>query len=362
MNLSNNEINNVSGIREICGAVHLHTTFSDGEADFNELIAASKKARLDYIVVTDHMTLLGREKGFEGFSEGLFVLVGYEHNDINNKNHYLVLGTKNVVRSQKKPQEYIDEVRSEGGAGFLAHPSEDRHYFNRYPPYPWTEWEVSGYDGIELWNQMSEWVENLKGWYSFVRIFYPRRFLKGVPAGLLERWDNINRVRFVSGIGGVDAHSFRIRLWFFTLRIFSPKVELKGVRTHLFLTEPLSKGDTDKSGKMIIEAMKDGRGFISNYRWGDARGSKMILAYSDGRRFLPGRAIPHSAVPEAIHVNFPEKSEIYLIRNGTVQERANGKNAVFPVKKNGIYRIEAYRKNRAWIYSNPFPIQSIKQE
>src|SRR5271157_651433 len=85
-------------IYELCGALHLHTTFSDGSVDFPTLIAGAKEVGLDFIVVTDHLSLKGREKGFEGFSDDLFVFIGYEHNDINNLNHYLVLGTDIVVR------------------------------------------------------------------------------------------------------------------------------------------------------------------------------------------------------------------------------------------------------------------------
>jgi len=89
---------------ELCGAMHLHTTFSDGSVDFPALIACAKEVDLDFIVVTDHLSLKGREMGYEGFSDDLFVFVGYEHNDVDNLNHYLVLGTENVVRVHDKPR------------------------------------------------------------------------------------------------------------------------------------------------------------------------------------------------------------------------------------------------------------------
>lgn len=354
-------LENNGEIVDLCGAIHLHTTYSDGGANFGELIGAARKAGLDYIIVTDHMTLKGKELGYEGFSGSLFVLIGYEHHDVNKKNHYLAIGTDTVVAGQQDPQEYINAVRGAGGIGFLAHPSEDRHYFDQYPPYPWTNWNVEGFDGIELWNQMSEWVENLKTWRSFFRVFYPRRFLKGIPASLMEKWDVMNRRRFVSGIGGVDAHSYRIPLGFFTVRIFSPKVELKGIRTHVYCGSALSK-DRGEAKAQIIAAIRDGRGFISNYRRGDARGTRLYLEYGDGRIVLPGRREGPFSFPASLHVAIPEKVEIRLMRDGQCVAGTKGKTADFAIDSEGVYRIEVYRRGKAWVYSNPFPLVSYDEQ
>lgn len=345
----------VSDYTEFCGALHLHTTYSDGQTDMAELIATAQGIGLDYIIVTDHMTLSARFEGFEGFHDNLAVIVGYEHNDLDEKNHYLVMGTPDVCADQSQPQHYIDAVRCSGGIGFLAHPSEDRHYFDRYPPYPWTDWSVSGFDGIELWNQMSEWVENLKSWRSFIRIFYPRRYLKGVPPDLIRRWDALNTQRFVSGVGGVDAHSYRFTVGIFPLRIFPIKVELKGVRTHLFLPQAPSRTDFQSCQRQILQALAEGHGFISNYRRGDAHGTRIHLFDAQGRRALPGKCEESIALPARLEVSLPLRGEIRVLRNGVVVQTAVGRKAVFAVNEKGFYRIEVFRKGKAWIYSNPFP-------
>jgi hypothetical protein len=341
---------------EMCGAIHLHTTFSDGGTDCPCLIAAAQAVGLDYIILTDHMSLGARQAGFEGFHKELFVIVGYEHNDSENRNHYLAIGTESVVAGMEDPQVYIDTVRNAGGIGFLAHPSEDRHYFNRYPPYPWTAWHASGYDGIELWNQMSEWVENLKKWYSFIRVLYPRRFLKGVPPDLIRRWDALNAAGFVSGIGGVDAHTYPFPLGIFTLRVFPIKVELKGIRTHLYLEERLPVEDASRAKKMVMSALRDGNGFISNFRRGDARGTRMHAWSLDGKCHLPGRNPHVTPVPLELEVTLPEKAEIRLIRNGVQSGSIRGSHCRFAITEKGSYRVEVRRKNQAWIYSNPFPV------
>jgi hypothetical protein len=343
------------GYTELCGALHLHTTYSDGQTTMPELIAAAQSVGLDYIVVTDHLSLGARADGFEGYHRQLAVIVGYEHNDSQGRNHYLVMGTPGVISDQSHPQRYIDAVAQSGGIGFLAHPSEDRHYFDRYPPYPWTAWEVQGFTGIELWNQMSEWVENLKTWRSYFRILYPRRFLKGVPADLIRRWDAFNQHRFVSGVGGVDAHSYRYRLGFIPLRIFPIKVELKGVRTHLLFEHDLPADDFAASQTAILSALAEGRGFISNFRRGDARGTRMLLRDNQGRCFLPGKAAAPIGLPGELEVSLPQSATVHLLRNGELVQRQSGRTVRLSLAEKGFYRIEVYRNGNAWIYSNPFP-------
>jgi hypothetical protein len=344
-------------VQEICGAIHLHTDYSDGGVSYEELIGAAASLQLDYIVVTDHMTLGGKKDGYEGFKQDVCVLVGYEHHDKNKLNHYLALGINNVIGKAKSASVYTREIRDAGGTGFIAHPEECRHYFGNLPPYPWTDWSADAFDGIEIWNQMSDWVEQLKSWLSVIRIVYPRRFLGAAPEKVLQKWDSLNRNRMVSGIGGVDAHSFRIGFGFLAIIVFPIKVMLKGIRTHLYLETRLNKDDYPSSQLMIKNALRDGRGFISNFRRGDARGSRFYIEYADGSTEGPGRS-QSRPLPAVITAILPEKGEIHLIVNGKREKTVNGFNAQFKIESTGIYRIEVTKKSKAWIYSNPFPVGS----
>ncbi|MBD3390477.1 MAG: histidinol-phosphatase [Chitinivibrionales bacterium] len=343
-------------VNEYCGVVHIHTTFSDGGVTYPELVNAAKNTGLDYVVVNDHMTLQGKHAGCEGFAGNVMVVVGYEHHDYQGLNHYLVLGTDAVLQEQAQPQEYVDGVRERGGIGFIAHPMERRHYFKKYPPFPWTEWDVTGYDGIEIWNQMSEWVENLRRWTSYVRVLYPRRFLSSIRPELCAKWDELNRERFVAGLGGVDAHTFKFKAGPFRIRIFPIKVELKGVRTHLYLTTPLPRDNWPAAERQFLDALRDGRGYVSNYRRGDASGTSIFLETQDGSAVLPGRAGSVVLPPARIHVRVPQPAEIRLVCNGELLDCAKGERTEFAVDSPGVYRVEVFRRARAWVYSNPFPV------
>lgn len=343
-------------IFELAGALHLHTVYSDGSVDYPELRSVAREVGLDYIVTTDHMTLDAFNKGEEGEEEGLFTLVGYEHNDEFKKNHYLVMGVNAVAKNQKDAAVYVREVQNLGGIGFMAHPAEKRDYFKRYPSYPWTDWEITGVTGIEIWNQMSEWVENLKNWGSFIRIFYPRRFHRGAPKKVLKFWDKVNQKRFLSAIGGVDAHTFRYSILGICFYIFPLKVELKGVRTYVYLSKNPYNNDFQESKSVILSALEKGNGFIGYYRRGDAAGSLFYLEDKKGNKLLPGVNESSPVLPGKLHVKLPEAGEICLIKNGDFQESLVGHEAVFEINKNGVYRIEVKKGRMTWIYSNPFPV------
>ncbi|MFP4163190.1 MAG: PHP domain-containing protein [Chitinispirillaceae bacterium] len=348
---------NHSDYKELCGCIHLHTTYSDGGVNYEELISTAQKAQLDYIAVTDHMTLKGREKGYQGIHDDLIVIIGYEHNDKENKNHYLTFGTSRVMKEATEPQDYINKIKEDKGIGFLAHPAEKRNYFGNLPPYPWTEWDAEGYDGIELWNQMSDWMEQLKRLRSFVRLFYPRRFMGNIPEELIEKWDKLNLTRFVSGIGGVDAHTKKMHFGPLSYTIFPIKVELKGVRTHLYCDTAEKKNNSDP-GETILSLLKNGNGFISNYRKGDARGSRIFMKDSKGHLISPGyrKGNASTTLPLELSVVIPQKADIHLFRNGKRIKVCKSDNTLFTIAQEGVYRVEVYKGSSAWIYSNPFPV------
>ncbi len=340
---------------ELCGAIHLHTSYSDGGVDLPELVAAARSVGLDYVIITDHMTLVGRAE--EGFSGTCAVMVGYEHNDIHNRNHYLALGTTCVASSSASVQEYIDQIQADHGLGFIAHPCEKRNYFEKLPPYPWTQWDATGFTGIELWNQTSDWVEGLKSLRSFIRILFPRRFMANVNAELLARWDTLSKTRFVTGIGGVDAHTRKIGFGLISIAIFPIKVELKGIRTHVFLDNALPASFAEAQ-TLIYNALRNGNCCISNYRRGNAHGMRIWAEGADGVCCGVGQGTSVPQFPVVVHVRLPEAGEIYLVRNGSRIASCTGTVAAFDIATGGLYRIEVYKGKYAWIYSNHIPLGS----
>ncbi len=334
---------------EYQGSIHIHTTDSDGSKPLEEVAQIAASAGLDFIFVSDHMTLRARQAGKEGYYGRTFVVIGYEHNDLEDCNHYLVFGTDSVMPAEMTAPEYVAEARRQGALGIIAHPDEVRPRVGKFPSYPWLAWDARGYDGIEIWNQMSEWMENLTAFNQIKMLLSPRRFLKSPTDRILQIWDDANRARRVAGIGGVDVHAFPYKIGPIRITIFPYKVQFKSIQTHLLLAEELS-GDTEGAKKQLFEAIRDCRLFVCNHRWGNGCGFEFKAARG-GQEVISGGKIDDFKDTH-IKVECPESANIRLLANGIIVAQAKGKTLDFPTVKNGLYRAEAYKGTKGWIFSN----------
>lgn len=334
---------------EYVGCVHIHTTCSDGSKSLEDVAAIANSVGLDYILISDHMTLASRDAGKEGFYGKTLALIGYEHNDVEDCNHYLIFETEKVLPADMRPAEYVAEAARQGALGIIAHPDEIRPRLGKYPSYPWLAWDAQGFDGIEIWNQMSEWMENLKPYNKLKMVFSPRKFLQTPTERILKKWDELNIERKIAGIGAIDVHGFPYKMGPLRITIFPYKVQFKSLRTHLLLPEPLST-DLNKSKKQVYGAIKDCRVFASNYRWGDASGFE-FYARRGGQTVISGGRL-ESYEDSQITSRLPDKGEFRLVCNGQKVLESNGDFFEYSPNQNGLYRVEVFKNGRGWIYSN----------
>lgn len=342
---------------EYVGVIHLHSVFSDGSGEVDQIAAIASECELDFLILTDHNTLRARDEGYQKFYDKTYLMVGCEINDKDNKNHYLALGIDKVISTRLPPQEYINKVNEMGGIGFIAHPDEKRNQMKEHPPYPWLDWNCTGFTGIEIWNHMSEWMENLTEENKYQAFMHPLRTIQGPPAETLSRWDQLSLFRKVVGIGGVDAHAHKVNLLgFFEVEVFPYKVLFKSVRTHILLDEKIeisqSPDGIRKAELQILEALKNGRCFVSNYYHGDARGFRFFVKDPAFNTWGQGSEVKLKDNLQFV-VRIPgSECVVKLIRNGEVAEIAKSDEAVFELHEPGIYRAEVYKHNKAWIFSN----------
>jgi hypothetical protein len=333
---------------EYVGVSHIHTTDSDGSKSVPEIIKIGQKAGLDFLFFSDHMTLKSLDSGLEGWHGKTFVLIGYEIHDTTNKNHYLAFNVKRVLSGELSAQEYVREVKRLGGLGIIAHPDESR-VLPQFPPYPWTAWDAEGFDGIEIWNQMSEWMEGINRLNQLKMFVSPRRYLTSPTPKILKIWDELNKQRKVCGISGVDVHAYPYKLGPFTFLIFPYKVQFQSLRVHLVLNEPLSSDD-QIAKRQVIDAVRGCNLFISNHRWGDARGFS-FYAESKGHLIRVGDGIS-SPEETSFFVRAPQKCNIRLLRDGSIIKEEIGDALEYSTDGRGIYRVEAYKGKKGWIFSN----------
>ena len=344
---------------EYVGAIHLHSDFSDGSLPIPEIAGIAGKKGLDYLMFSDHNTLEPKCLGLEGWYGDVFVLIGYEINDPDDRNHYLAFRVPQEVGEGLEAEEYVKSVREMGGFGIIAHPAEKRSFSEAYPPYPWTAWNVMGFDGIEIWNQLSEWVEGVTRRNILWRIMHPLRSIRFPVWETLERWDTFNLKRRVVGVGGIDVHAYRIKLFgFLPLEIYPYKVQFRSIRTHLLTKKPLRKGGIPlafgEAEEVIFEALSEGRCFVSNFSVGDGRGFG-FWAVRDGRGIPMGSRIRRGK-ELGFHVRSPLPGDIRLLRNGQEVKRMWGREMTYRTTEEGVYRVEVFRKRRGWIYTNPITV------
>ncbi len=341
---------------EYVGALHIHSFFSDGTGSPKEIAEIASEVGLDFIILTDHNTLRALDEGFEGWYGDTIMLVGVEINDRELKNHYLAFGINEAFSTRMPAREYVRKVKEAGGIGFIAHPHEKRKSMKEHPPFPWTEWEIGNFTGIEIWNHMSEWMEGLTEENKYNRFVHPLSSISAPPVETLKKWDELNLRRRVVGIGGIDAHAHKVNvLGFVEVEVFPYKVLFKSIRTHILTEKPIKKDDSEhrleKTKGKIYGALEKGRCFVSNFNRGDAKGFRFFAEQGENV-YLMGDSIPapDNVVLRAICP--ADNSTIKVIRNGEVIEEVYSPSLSFLVSEPGAYRVEVYRKKSAWIFSN----------
>lgn len=341
---------------EYVGVAHIHSLFSDGTGEIPEIAKYAEESGLDFLMITDHNTLRGLEEGFEKWYGKTLCLIGCEINDKENKNHYLAFGIDEAYSTRLSAKEYVKKVKEAGGIGFLAHPHEKRNHMKEHPPYPWVDWTIEDFNGIEIWNHMSEWMENLTEQNKYNSFLHPLRSIVAPPPETLKLWDELNLKRKVVGFGGVDAHAHKQNLFgFFEVEIFPYKVLFKSIHNHILLDEELVRGNAKhklaKSKSAIYNALAYGRSFIANDYHANSRGFQ-FYAKSAKRKYQMGDTVEQSD-KISLRVNVPaQNSEVKVIHNGKEIAKFESDKVELAVKEPGVYRVEVYHFNKAWIYSN----------
>jgi len=362
--------NKIDGHYHYSGVIHVHTTESDGTLPIEEVIEIGRRAGLDFMMFSDHMGLKNRAAGHEGVYGDTLVVIGYEHNDLDDNNHYLIFNSPSVYPHKSSASEYVKAACRDGALGIVAHPIEHRSREGKYPPYPWLEWGADEFNGLEIWNQMSEWMENLTPWNKLAMALSPpwnklamalspRKSMVGPTTEAMQIWDNLNLKRRYVGVAGVDAHAYPVKVGPFTVTIFPYKVHFRALRTHIVLDEPLSS-DFEAARRQLFEALATCRVFCSNLRWGDAN-EFIFRAILGSKIAVSGDALSDHAGAR-LEIELPSRATIKLIGNGQELVRATTDSLEYSVGHPGVYRVEAWKGGRGWIFSNHIRIGQFGSE
>jgi hypothetical protein len=343
-------------IYEYVGNLHLHTTHSDGSATVEEVVRAAQAAGLDFVIPTDHNVYL---PGLDGWYGRTLLLIGEEVHDTSRKpqaNHYLVFDSyEDMAAYAPNPQQLIKEVQRRGGFGFIAHPFE--HAAPRFgePEIPWVDWQVSGYQGLSIWNYMSEFKSYLRNIPAALwATYFPRTVIRGPFAETLAKWDELLQTRRAPAIGTSDAHGIRYKLGPLRGVIFPYEYLFRAVNLHILSPMPFT-GDWRRDKEIVYGAIKAGNSFVAYNLLGQARGFRFTACVGE-EVVGPGGEIA-LAGPVTLAVESPLPARLRLIWRGKVVAEAYGARLSHTVQEPGAYRVEARRRYwgrwRGWVFSNP---------
>lgn len=350
--------------REYVGNLHVHSVYSDGHATHAEIAAAAARARLNFVIVTDHNVWV---KGPENYYGSVLLLIGQELHNIRRQpqaSHLLAYGADQELAPYTftHAQTMLQTLQARGGFGYLAHPIEKgSRVFPGLEAIPWADWPIEGMVGLELWNYMSEFKGLLWGfpaalWYAF----FPQTGIRGPYRATLKLWDELlAKGMRLAAIGGADAHGTRYRWGPLQRVIFPYEYLFRCVNTHLLTREPLTgEFATDKA--LVYEALRAGRTWIGYDLPHPTRGFRFMIR-SGSNEATVGETLRRQGALQ-VQVTLPAAGEIRLIHNGKLIYRVRQSTELdYTTIQPGVYRVEVYRTfalhRVGWIFSSPIYVE-----
>lgn len=344
------------------GAMHVHSTYSDGGGMVSEVVEAGREAGLDFLYLTDHDTLQPLFDGHQGYHDGMLLLVGEEVNT--SAGHLLALGVGRDV-DQAGPlglPALVEEISESGGVSIAAHPTGRR---------PWTDWTVDKMDGLEVLNGNSEWRDD--GVLELLRALVFLPFMPdGVFNSLIDRPDEAIRLWMhraqrqpVTVIGSVDAHE-RIPLWGERHLSFPTYQRMFGlIRTYVITGTELT-GDAGTDEKVLVNAIRRGSCYVVLEGYEPAPGFSFELTVGPDRVSM-GASVDFQA-GERLHVTAPSSGpvRIRLYKDEVPLVETEGHELFVEVPGPGVYHTEVYQlrgtllrgeRKRLWIISNAIRVE-----
>ncbi len=344
------------------GAIHVHSTYSDGTGSVEEIMQAANETGLDFVILSDHNQLRAAAEGHERWHDSCLLITAAEINGDASPNHLLALGLPADAPVAdlrgKPPQEVIDAVNKLGGFGVLAHPDHTGTERFNIPSYAWKDWSVKNYTGMGIWDLMTDWQEVVEEWTGGMEVYDQfARHLRGPKESSLKRWDELNMGGTrVHGFGEIDNHAANRTYEGRELVVFPYAEAFKTVTNHVVLDEPLPK-DYAKAKAAILDALRQGRFYVAFEYYDDA--ADFVFEASDGDRTvgMGGELLPTEDCE--IFIQVPSLCIVKLICDGEVLwEEEIEEDRLVEIEQPGVYRVEAYRDGMIWILSNPIHVKA----
>jgi len=333
-------------MREVAGAIHLHSCYSDGSGTLREITAAAARAGIDFLILTDHDTLRPAADGWQGWRDGVLVVVGAEIT-CRDRSHIVALGATDVETLRLKPlRRVLFDLASQGAVAIVAHAHPARIMGYPLKAGELLDWEIPGFAGVELWSFMHDICDGLTPWRipSFLQTW--RRRIGGPHPDTIAHWDRITQNRRFAALGALDNHAVAMPV--LGTRILPYEDVFRTLRTHVFC-DRWSGGPEDAD--RLVDAIRRGRCFMALDLEADARGFR-FEAERDGERLWMGEQHLWQG-PTTLRVHSPVRAQLIVLHDGRRACVAEASALEHRAEEPGVYRVEARIDGRPWIYTNP---------
>ena len=325
-------------LRDFRGIIHCHSLYShDSKGTYDEILAAAKAAKVDFVCMTDHPPKgdpgKSLREGWTGIHDGVLFIQGAEYSD-----QILALGIKEPIQHQDRRGK-IRAIHEQGGVAIACHPEEIQD---------WSEYEEA--DGMEIYNVHAALKKHQKDPAFMAAALKtlkenPERsfeLLHELDPAILAQWDEINRKRPFTGIAGNDAHQ---NVNVFGLQLDPYPRAFRHVATHVWAEELTQES--------VLRALREGRCYVEFM--GAAGPSE------EGRRqFRVGqsRRADGRSVLEVNHPVWDSVTYLKVCRNGLEIARGDGEGDFvtgrYALEGEGAYRVEWGQIPRPFLLSNHF--------
>jgi len=142
------------------------------------------------------------------------------------------------------------------------------------------------------------------------------------------------------------------------VKIFPYENMFKSITNIIFLEKQMPD-DFELQKKVILVAIKSGNNMIVNTAWTRKRRKKQTPVFyveTKNTKVYPGATSELNSDSKII-VKLPLRAKIKIIHNGKILLEETTKQLEVTGLDEGKYRLEAYYKNRPWIFSNPILVK-----
>jgi hypothetical protein len=379
------------GWTEYRGILHSHSHLShDSEVPFEEILRVLKTTGIDFICLSDHPTQGRADFGLQwrGLHDGKLFVPGFEM-----KEGFMPFGVAPgvVLSNQTDSATLAKQIAENGGLLFYAHPEEPR------------AWDRPELVGMEIYNLHTDFKRSnarLRALAPDLLVNqgrYPEHVLRAIffrPADFVQRWDDLNRTRHVTGIAGNDCHqNVGVRGFYTaadTIRVedTSPKT-LKEFKLNWFtrLLARLCFGSLKPNRKLfhvqldpyqrsarfvnthvlarelgetaVLDALRAGRVFVGFDMIADSSGFQWFASDGTNRAVMGETGLFSPAT--RLSAKSPVPCRLTIVKDGAAAFQQEGRALDWAPPGPGKYRVEAELKVLdewvPWVYANPLELR-----